>query len=61
MLEGRVNGRVSRLALDSGADTIIFHQPLAAVMKVDLVKGDGSAQGPGGQADARRHGQGGQD
>ena len=50
LLSAEVNGHEVRFALDSGADSILFHQPLAAELGVELTKGGGTAQGPDGKS-----------
>jgi predicted aspartyl protease len=45
----KVNGRDIRFVVDSGADTIVFNEQLAADLKVDLTRGNGTAQGADGK------------
>lgn len=49
LLAAKVNGHDIRFAVDSGADTLVFHEPLAAGLGVALAKGTASAQGADGK------------
>lgn len=49
LLSAKVNGHQVWMALDSGADTIAFHKPLAPDLGVTLQDDKGSATGPDGK------------
>jgi predicted aspartyl protease len=49
LLAAKVNGHDFRFVVDSGADTLLFHEPQAGKLGVTLVKGAGTAQGPDGK------------
>jgi predicted aspartyl protease len=48
LLSAKVNGHDFRFVVNSGADTLLFHEPLAGKLGVSLTKGAGTAQGPDG-------------